>query len=116
MEKLTPRKELAMTNNLKDILIVLSEGNPGALRVMMDWLQKDGDSCFMSFLNLDDMNIRGSQIWVGFKDHCKEDMSKFIECVNSRDEDMVNTINREFITGNHKAVTSGASSERRGFL
>lgn len=107
------REEINVADNLKGIMILLSEGNPGAINVLFGMLQENGDNCFISFLDLDDMNIRGSQIWVGFKDHCEENLDKFIECITKRDIDMVNVINLAFMKGDHKAVTHGGSSSRK---
>ena len=36
-------------------------------------------------LSLDDMNMRGSQIWVAYKDHCGQDIEKFIACIKERE-------------------------------
>lgn len=43
--------------------------------------------------HLDDMNIRGSQIWIGYKYHCGQDLDRFMGCVTSRNEDMIAKIN-----------------------
>lgn len=103
------RKPIGLDTTLMDTLVIMSEGNPGALRVIMDLCKSVKD--FFLILGLDDMNIRGWQIWVGYKDFCKSDMNKFIECIKNRDSDMVNTINREatMMKVDTRAVCSGAS-------
>jgi len=105
------RQKIGLETNQKELAAMMSEGNPGALSVICQ-IMKDGPMEFMmTILDLDDMNIRGSQIWLGYKDHCEEDIEKFIECVKGRDKDMVETINRE--PGERpRAVTSGASFTR----
>ena len=60
-------------------------------------------------LNLDDMNIRGSQVWLGYKDHCGEDIEKFVQCAKNRDESMVEAINAN---SEEVAVRHGASFTR----
>jgi hypothetical protein len=112
METELARKEMELTMTGKDLIILMSEGNPGALTVLMSMLQKDETTGFASLLHLDDMNIRGTQIWVGYKDYCGEDMDKFLKCVMGRDKGMVAKINEAGRRGNHRhlTVTSGASS------
>ena len=108
------RKPISLMGSTQAALIEMSEGNPGAITVLMELIGRDDPSAFMTILNLDDMNMRGSQIWVGFKDHCGEDIEKFAQCVNDRDPDMVKVVNSEcFIPGEdgygEEAVIAGAS-------
>jgi hypothetical protein len=106
-----PRKELTYTTSLIDLLATMAEGNPGALNVLAAIAQSQVEDAMLIPLHLDDMNIRGTQIWVGYKDYCKQDLKKFMEAARSRDEGMVEVINNVGRQGNHrhKAVTSGAS-------
>ncbi len=95
-------------SNLRDIIIQMSEGNPGALSVLMKL--NEHDTGFLDILGLDDMNIRGSQIWVAYKDHCDENISGLIQCINNRDADMIQTVNKN--SGiKEMAVERGASWE-----
>lgn len=105
------REKLELNNSGTEVIIKMAEGNPGGLSVLMQLMKKDSMACFGVMLDLDDMNIRGTQIWIGFKDHCKSDIDEFFKAVRARDEGMVNTINEEGKLGNHSeiAVTSGAS-------
>lgn len=87
------RQKVRGTDSMQDLAIKMGEWNPGGLNVVMQLLKmEDG---WMRLLDLDDMNIRGSQIWVGYKDHCGEDINKFIEAIKNRDREMVSTVNRE---------------------
>ena len=105
------REKIGMMTTQSEMAAIMSEGNPGALSVICQILQADPLEGFMTLLNLDDMNIRGSQIWLGYKDHCREDIKLFIWCVKNRDRNMVETINLE--PGERpKVVTSGASFTR----
>ena len=102
------REKINVHATLVDIMLLISEGNPGAIREIEEIIDNDTISGFMTILGLDDMNIRGSQIWIGYKDHCEENLDKFITAIRTRDADMVTTINNE--PGNTEiAVTSGAS-------
>lgn len=102
--------KVSLNDSPKDIIIGMCEGNPGGLRVSMQIFGSDPVHGLMRLLDLDDMNIRGARIWIGYKDHCGEDLEKFIECIKSRDPEMVKTINasggRE---GGQLAVCHGAS-------
>jgi len=105
------RKNITLNEPIMDLLMTMSEGNPGGLTVMMKMIDKGYSNGLISIFHLDDMNIRGTQIWIGYKDYCGEDIDKFIECVNNHDENMIDKINEEGMKGNHehKAVKQGAS-------
>ncbi|KKL93772.1 hypothetical protein LCGC14_1871420 [marine sediment metagenome] len=81
----------------------MSEGIIGVV-VVLAALVTEGHPLLIN--TLDDMNIRGSQIWVGYKDHCGENIELFIRCIQARCPDMVNTINTECLE--EQAVTEGA--------
>ncbi len=123
------REKIQLTDTTLDLVTKMSEGNPGALSVLMDMVTSGHT---LVILSLDDMNIRGSQIWVGWKDHffknwkgeekpTKEDqMAAFIEAITDRDPAMVETINNECFQPDlpyegykEKAVTHGASWEHQ---
>ncbi len=89
------------------VMATFSEGNPGALRVLMELGRSRPSSITNVILDLDDMNIRGEQIWVAYKDFSKGDIDKFITSVTERNLEMINIINRE--CPDHKAVKSGYS-------
>ena len=72
---------IGMTDSAMDICTKMSEGNPGALTVIIDMLTKgetiDPDSwCggLGSILALDSHGIYGSRIWMLYKDVCKENL------------------------------------------
>lgn len=107
------REKIDLQDSVKDIIMKMCEGNPGGLNVMMAMLEKNHLDAVMLFLSLDDMNIRGSQIWVGFKDHCGQDLDTFIKAIEDRDQAMCDTINNCRGTGTtEKAVPHGASFKR----
>ena len=100
------RKPVDLSMTLLDTIVLLSEGNPGALRVLADLAREDHG--FMRVLDVDDMNMRGPQIWVAFKDHCKQDMKTFSKALQDRDASMVATVNA-ICTDAERAVTGGGS-------
>ena len=111
------RKNLdVFSMDIFDVCVAMSEGNMGAVNVLKNVLsEKDMLEGTMFLLNLDDMNIWGSQIWVAYKDYCGEKLDLFFESVSKRDSKMVEAVNIETARsgGGPKAVTNGASYGRK---
>jgi hypothetical protein len=107
------REAISMNMNILDTIMKMSEGNLGAVRVLTE-LAKSPPNGFFMILNLDDMNIWGWQIWVGFNDYCKQNLQEFIKAIKNRDPAMVNMINKEGaqMKSPHVATTGGASFKR----
>lgn len=94
------------SDSLRDVIVKMSEGIPGAIRVLMELAGLENG--IFHILSLDDMGIRGSMIWVGYQDHCCEDLAAFARAIDARDQSMVDRINREF-----SYLTSTGSNPRR---
>jgi len=109
------REALNVHDDMLSVIMQMGEGNPGAIRVLMELMKADQIDGFMRLLDLDDMNIRGSQVWLGYKDHCGEDMDTFMAAVRDRDKDMVSTINAQRWPKDtaEVAVANGASFAKR---
>ena len=77
-----------------DIALIsqMSEGNPGAINILMDMVFCGLDGYF-AIHELDKMNIRGTQIWVAFKDYCHGDLDAFLESISNSDPKMLEAIN-----------------------
>ena len=88
------REEIDINGSVLDMLLLMSEGNLGAATVLSRIMNKY-DAGAMSIFDLDDMNIRGAQIWVAFKDVCNEDLDMLCEKLKKRDPSMVEAINKE---------------------
>lgn len=93
----------------RQVFLTMCEGNPGALSVLMKLAEDPMGLIYI--LDLDDMGMRGSQIWVAYKDHCKQDIAAFKKALSDRDPAMVATVNasRGHAPGTPQAVTRGAS-------
>lgn len=72
---------IKLDDSINNILFKLSEGNPGAINVIMDsithgtTIDPDG-MCGMAFvLNLDEFGIYGAKIWRLFNDVCSENLN-----------------------------------------
>lgn len=112
------RKELRLDMSFVELVTTMSEGNPGCVNALMSLIEADPKTGMLLFLHLDDMNIRGTQAWIGYKDYCGCDIQKFIEAIKSRDAGMVEKINQVGMLGNHehKAVRHGAGGGKREML
>lgn len=100
------RTKINLTDSPINVAMTMSEGNPGALRVIMELLQQ-GPMGLMDVLHFDDMGMRGPQIWIAYKDYCDCDIAKLSAALKARDAAMVDTVNAE--CPGKRAVTHGAS-------
>ena len=109
------RREINLGDTQLDVMVALAEGNPGALSVLGRMLKGEAGSSLLDAILLDDMNIRGTQIWIAFKDFAKEDFAAFVAAIRARSPEMVEAVNAEGRAGNHDwlAVTDGASFGKR---
>lgn len=103
------RKVGAPSDTLQDLILAVGEDNPGAITVLANLAKSDPVAGFTYILGLDDMNMRGGQVWIAFKDHCGSDLAKLVECIKARDQAMVDTVNRLTGPSRERAVTGGAS-------
>ena len=76
-----PRLEIGM--NIIDSITAMSAGNPGAISVMCMLVKRD-EIGFGDILHLDDMEIYGSDIWICFKDICKQDINELSRKIKDR--------------------------------
>jgi len=87
------RKKIQLEDSLQDVIVKMAEGNVGALSVLITMLNTNAMDCFLWMLHLDDMDIRGSQIWIGYKYFCNSNLEEFIKCIVTRDQGMIDKIN-----------------------
>lgn len=108
------REKLKGHQDIGEALLIMSEGNPGAVSVLTKLLE-GGMNDLMVILDLDDMNIRGEQIWLGYKDFANCDLEVFKKAARNRSLEMVQKINAEMSYSPTKelAVTGGASFKRQ---
>jgi hypothetical protein len=107
------REPLDLADSLTDVVFKMSEGNPGAVNVLSQILNKDQMAGMMNILSLDDMNMRGPQIWVGYKDHCGEDIDTFINKIRGRDLQMLKAVNEQCSSDGETAVPHGGSERTK---
>lgn len=61
--------------NMMDMMMVMSEGNPGALTILMQMLQSPKG--LLDILLLDSLDIRSGKIWMLYSDCSNKDMGKY---------------------------------------
>lgn len=71
-----------------DSIIDLAEGNPGAVRTLVELVETQDDASDL-FRKLTEHDIRGPLVWVGYKDHCDEDIDAFARKLRRDDPDML---------------------------
>ncbi len=87
-----------LKDSVKDILMKMGEGNPGGLRVMMDIISlgpeidpDDFAKGLGTILWMDSLNIRGSKIWMLYKDVCGEDLIKTMGMMRATQLGVINS-------------------------
>lgn len=99
------REKVGLSDSPMSVLLKMAEGNPGAATVMGK-LIADDPMGFIDVLHLDDMGMRGSQIWEAFK-FCKQDIAALRKAIRGRDKAMVAHVNQH--CPDRRAVEHGAS-------
>ena len=81
---------LKLDMNFNDILFAVSDGNPGAINVIVESLKHgeaiDPDNGFKAWgfvLNLDGLGIYASRVWMLYKDVCRENLAHAIGIARS---------------------------------
>lgn len=87
---------LKLNDDYKEAIKKVSDGNPGALRVLMECYQKNFYIGQFVVAELDIKGIYGSDIWFLYKDKNKEDLNKFIDAVDPKISEKVELMNNVF--------------------
>ncbi len=72
-------KRLTLTTKLEDAMVSMSEGNPGALTVLMQLMKKLGPEGAIMMAWLDDLELYGPAIWGAYKNVCNCDINVLAE-------------------------------------
>lgn len=63
-------------DSIQSAIVKMVEGNPGALHVSMELINREDGIGFVHYLKLDDYGIYGCLIWMCYKDLCGSDIDK----------------------------------------
>ncbi len=58
---------------VKDAIVKMCDGNPGALNVLVQLVKRD-EFGFIDLFHLDDVEIYGPNIWICYKEICGQDI------------------------------------------
>lgn len=79
------KERIGADDRLVDILLKMTDGNPGALTVLLQTVDHgaaiDPDSAFKELggcIALDTLGVYGSKIWILYKDICGESTAKML--------------------------------------
>ena len=86
------RIPLHLDLDLSQTIHLMSEQVLGTYELLLRLVKTDP----MLLLTLDDMNMRGRQIWMAFNGYCGRDFEKFVLCTSSRKQEMVEFVNQMF--------------------
>jgi hypothetical protein len=75
--------KLNFNTDYKEAIKLISEGNPGALRVLFECYEKNFLIGQFIVAELDIKGIYGWRIWELYKDKCGEDLDSFIREVDA---------------------------------
>ncbi|MEE3417776.1 MAG: hypothetical protein VZQ62_00385 [Methanosphaera sp.] len=78
-------KRINLSDNLMESITKLSEGNPGALNVLMgivDKFKNDTVKVFSKFSIIDTMNLYGSNLYMLWNDCCGRDLDKTLKIID----------------------------------
>lgn len=108
----TSRERLPPTKNMFAMLTVMYENDNAAYEILVDAMGMDPAKAVDLFLNLDDMNIRGTQIVKAMEYVKKLDgrfgLNKLIDLAEARSERMIKYINSQCDPKTEEAVQLGA--------
>jgi hypothetical protein len=99
-----------------DMVMKLAEGNVGCLTLLLQLARDDAETdptgmdTILFLLCLDDLNMRGEQIYVAHAE-C-DDAPKFRERIMARDPDLIEVINTKCPRDSGEQAFSGASFKR----
>lgn len=66
-------------SDISKTIVNMCDGNPGALTVLIEVIKTLKEDVWLILCRLDDAEIYGPDIWLGYKDVCKQDIIRFID-------------------------------------
>ena len=74
-------KRITTDMNIKEMIVTMSDGNPGAIACMLNMLDNN-PKALLDILFFDTMEIYGSKIYMLWNDCCGRDMKTFRDTIN----------------------------------
>lgn len=76
-------------STVEEFIWNVSQGNPGAVNVCARILQTPSPHAELALLACQDHGLRGSRLWVAYKDLCGEDIERLIQRLCADPEPLV---------------------------
>jgi hypothetical protein len=102
------RAKLSATATWNEITDIITEGHFGSADALLQIIRRAPSPLDIIF-DLDDMNMRGRQIWHAWHDVCGQDMAAFVQRVTDRDSALVDGVNALTPGEPERAVRQGGS-------
>lgn len=83
--------KLKATDTTMDAALKMSEGNPGALQVVMNLMQDPNPHGFMRLLSCDSIGLYGSKLYMLWNDCCGRNMVKFNAVIDAWQQGRIST-------------------------
>ena len=74
-------KRITADMNIKEMIVIMSDGNPGAIACMLNMLDSN-PTALLDILFFDTMEIYGSKIYTLWNDCCGRDMKMLRDTIN----------------------------------
>lgn len=107
-----PRRQIDLKMTANDFVFTMTEGDIGAGNVIVEILKLGPQEAQELLLALDDMNIRGAQIWAAYCSYAGRDLQRLVNAIDQRDPLLVEAVNLECSECREIAVTRGARFSR----
>jgi hypothetical protein len=104
----TARGRLSARATLSELVVTMSEGYSGSEDVLL-LIFEHARSPLDVILSLDDMNMRGPQIWHAFHNVCDGRIGELIRRVTEKDARLVAAVNIMTLGEPEQAIQKGAS-------
>ena len=75
--------KIKITDSVRDIMVKMSEGNPGALTVLTLLIKEDEMNLVTRILALDTMNLYGCKLYMLWNDCCDRDLEKVKDIIDA---------------------------------
>ncbi len=78
--------KINLNDKFSDIIIKLSEGNPGAMTTLFEIMKvkkNEEISCISTFLVIDTMELYGSHLYMLWNDCCNRDINETLNVINN---------------------------------
>lgn len=80
------KQRISLQDSAMDVMVKMSDGNPGAMKVLMELLsitQDNPDGGWGTVLMLDSLGIYGTDIYVLYNDICNSELIKTIAVIRA---------------------------------